>query len=492
MEMKIPAPKTNEMVWSPKLVPSCQTPVKDGMEVRFNTPGVESNQRHVMEYLLINHPLDCPICDQAGECWLQDYSLFFGAPNSRMLEPKIKNPKKDVGPYTFLYQDRCILCSRCVRFCREIAGTGELCVADRGSRCEIECFPGVPLTNKLQGNVVDICPVGSLLDKKFLMQQRAWLLTSVESVCPRCSRGCTIRIDHNLGRVWRLMPRFNPHVNHWWMCDEGRFCWDHVYDDRRVKLPRLKRGSVAGVVAWKDVPGIVRTRFDQIGRQDGGKKIGVVLSPFMGCEEAWLLTSFVRGLAPDAVLTMVPPPVVGKDEVFPVGSPRDRAKFVISAEKAPNRRGIEAVIQAAGGRSVTFDEFVAQMNGGGITAACVVDGSPDPWENAELVKAAARLEYLVVEGYLNGLLAETAAMLLPMCAWAEREGSFINDQGLLQRFQRAVPPPGGLMPDGQYLFEIAGHHGVYNAGRVRQMMADAGMKAFAATHEAPREGPYAH
>src|SRR5690606_33370599 len=165
MEMKMPDPKTKAMTWSPKLVPSCQTPVKDGMEVRFNSPAVQNNRNMVMEYYLVNHPLDCPVCDQAGECYLQDYSYMYGKPYSRAVDPKLKNPKKDIGSKTLLYQDRCVLCSRCVRFAQEVAGSGELCIVNRGNRAEIEVFPGEPLENKLQGNVVDLCPVGALLDK---------------------------------------------------------------------------------------------------------------------------------------------------------------------------------------------------------------------------------------------------------------------------------------------------------------------------------------
>src|SRR5439155_4370155 len=161
MEQKMPDPKTKELAWSPRLVPSCQTPVKDGIEVRFNTDKVRSNREHCMEYYLLNHPLDCPVCDQAGECWLQDYSYNFGHGTSRMVEAKTVNPKKDIGSKTLLYQDRCVLCSRCVRFCKEVAGTDELCIVSRGNRSEIDVFPGVPLENPLQGNVVDICPVGA-------------------------------------------------------------------------------------------------------------------------------------------------------------------------------------------------------------------------------------------------------------------------------------------------------------------------------------------
>lgn len=493
MEIKMQDPRTGDLAWSPKLTPSCQMPVKDGMEVRFNSEMVENNQRRVMEYLLLNHPLDCPVCDQAGECWLQDYSLQFGNAASRMVEPKLKNPKKDIGPHTLLYQDRCIMCTRCVRFCREIAGTGELCVVNRGHKNEIDVFPGVPLVNALQGNVVDICPVGAMLDKKFLMSQRVWLLNSVESVCPACSRGCTIRIDHNQGKVWRLKPRFNPHVNGWWMCDLGRFCWDTIYDGRRLKTPTVRRGGSVEPLSWQDIPEIARTHLGRIGQVDDGTHVGVALSPYMSCEEAWLLASFIKQLAPQAMFAILPSPRVGEDQVFPAGSPRDKAKFIISAEKAPNRVGIEKVVLAASGRHATsFEDFIVEIGSGRLTAAWVAAGAPEPWGDTELIKAAEHLEYLVVQDYLHGLLSETANLVIPMCAWAEREGSFINDQGLLQRFQRAVPPPNGLIQDGQVLFELAGHRGVYNAGRVRRMMAEAGMSEFRATHEAPAEPAHAH
>jgi len=189
MEMMMPNPKTQELSWSPKLVPSCQTPVKDGLVCRFNSEVVRKNQTACMEFFLLNHPLDCPVCDQAGECYLQDYSYKFGHPNSRMVDQKLKNPKKDIGPKTLLYQDRCVLCSRCVRFTDEISGTHELCVVNRGSRGEIDVFPGLPLDNPLQGNVVDICPVGSLLDKDFLFKRRVWELRGTDSICPGCATG---------------------------------------------------------------------------------------------------------------------------------------------------------------------------------------------------------------------------------------------------------------------------------------------------------------
>src|ERR1700728_1412372 len=173
----------------PKLVPSCQTPVRDGMIVHSRSPKAVANQKSVMEYLLINHPLDCPVCDQAGECSLQDYSYEYGRSQSRFEEDKAKKPKKDVGDNIYLYSDRCIMCSRCVRFTREVSGTCELYVDGRGYREEIDIFPGKPCNNKLAGNVVDLCPVGALLDKDFLFKQRIWLLKGAASIRPADSGG---------------------------------------------------------------------------------------------------------------------------------------------------------------------------------------------------------------------------------------------------------------------------------------------------------------
>lgn len=339
MEQKLPDPRTKELAWSPKLLPSCQTPVKDGMEVRFHSPGVASNQKHVMEYYLLNHPLDCPVCDKAGECYLQDYAEDFGNASSRMIEEKHKNPKKDIGSHTLLYQDRCVLCTRCVRFCDEVAGAGELTVVDRGHRAEIDVFPGVPLENRMQGNVVDLCPVGALLDKDFLFKQRVWLLQKTPSVCPGCSRGCTIHIDQNEAGVHRLRPRYNEKVNEWWMCDEGRFGWRYIrrFDRLTTPLARTADGTLASV-RWEELGDRIRALLAPAAAHDQGSAVAAVLSPMMSCEEAWLLGRFVRSHAPQAMLVAGLAPVVGQDETF-------RKGFTIKAEKCPNRRGVERVIE---------------------------------------------------------------------------------------------------------------------------------------------------
>ncbi len=504
MEMKMPHPKTQELGWSPKLVPSCQTPVRDALEVRFKSEAVEKSQKACMEFFLLNHPLDCPVCDQAGECLLQDYSFAFGRAESRMVDQKLVNPKKDIGPRTLLYQDRCVMCTLCVRFCQEVSGTHELCVVNRGSRVEIDAFPGLPLDNPLQGNVVDICPVGSLLDKDFLFKRRVWELRRTESVCPGCATGCSIRIDHADNAVYRLKPRYNPQVNDWWMCDEGRFGYKYVHDNARITAPVVRRGHDETTPNWENIPGIVRIRFEEHVRRYGGDKVVALLSPFMACEEAWLLIKFIRDVAPESSLAIGPIPVEGENQQFPAGGNGQAAlsrglqpartsgvKFTILNEKCPNRRGIEMVLEAAGGTTLAFEEFVERAGRGDFSAAWIVGGYPKPWVEKETAKLAKKFELLLVQDIFTNDLVAAATIILPACAWVEREGSFVNATGLVQPFERAISPPDGGRFDGQYLFELAGYEGLYGGERVRELMA-ATIPAFSEVCEAPAMPVHAH
>src|SRR3954464_11144226 len=220
----------------PILIPSCQTPVRDGMVVHSTSTKAVANQKQVMEYLLVNHPLDCPVCDQAGECYLQDYSYEYGRAESRFEEDKAKKPKKDVGLNVLLYNDRCIMCTRCVRFTREVSGQSELYVDGRGHKEEIDIFPGKPLDNQLSENVGDLCPVGALLDKDFLFKQRVWLLKQAPSISPADSGGENIFLEHNEGIVYRVKPRYNADVNQWWISDDTRYSYKAVHDESRLKI----------------------------------------------------------------------------------------------------------------------------------------------------------------------------------------------------------------------------------------------------------------
>ncbi len=483
MEMKMPDPRTKEPGWAPKLFPSCQTPVKDGMEVRFDSEFVQQNQKHTMEYYLLNHPLDCPVCDKAGECYLQDYSEKFGASTSRMIEEKHKNPKKDIGSRTLLYQDRCVLCTRCVRFCDEVAGAGELRVVDRGSRAEIDVFPGVPLENELQGNVVDLCPVGALLGKEFLFRQRVWNLRSTPSVSPADSGGASIWIDHNEHGVHRVRPRWNEKTNRYWISDEQRFDWNYIQDPKRLSTPVVRRGGESAPLRWEEVPQLVRYRFQQFAG-DGGAGCAAVLSPMMTCEEAWLLAKFVREIAPSATLALGYVPTRGADRSYPGG-------YVLRAEKCPNRRGVEAILRHFGGATCGWDEFVKSAGESKYKVAYVVGGYSDEWISKDAAAALAKVEALFVHDLLPSPLTDRAVAVLPGATWAERDGTFVNCDGVVQRFERAVPPLDGVRADGQALFELAGGGGLFRSRKVHEELG-AAVPALADVFE-PRPAPeFAH
>jgi NADH-quinone oxidoreductase subunit G len=245
----------------PKMQPSCATMVSEGMVVHTKTPQTLQNRRSVLEFLLTNHPLDCPVCDQAGECELQNFYMEHGLYDVRHNEDKTKRKKAyPIGPHIILDQERCILCTRCVRFTRDITKTFELGVIDRGHRSEIDVFPGFELNNPYSGNVADLCPVGALTDRDFRFKCRVWFLGSAQSICPGCSRGCNIDIHFNERfnpryhdqRVHRLKPRYNEEVNSFWICDAGRYAYHSIDAPNRLKVPMLKRNETFQESTWAE------------------------------------------------------------------------------------------------------------------------------------------------------------------------------------------------------------------------------------------------
>ncbi len=326
--------ETGEVSMIPKLVPGCQTPVKDGTVIVTDSEAVQESRARVEEALLIDHPIDCPICDKAGECLLQDYHFEHGQSERRADIHAFSSRRRDVGPTVTLFVDRCIMCTRCVRFTREVTGTAELMVSARGAKEEIDTFPGFPLDNKLAGNVVDLCPVGALGDKDFLYQQRVWFLKKTENVCGGCAAGCSIVTEHNQDTVYRLKPRENLHVNKWWMCDEGRYGWHHLHNATRIVEARHRDNEDPQAIEWADVLRRLPTDLTDAGR------LGVAVSPMLTVEEAWMLCSVARTIDPDAYLAVGHVPSTGADESFPGG-------FTIRGEKAPNRIGCAAQFERA-------------------------------------------------------------------------------------------------------------------------------------------------
>lgn len=494
-EVWAPNPRNdNQLEPIPRLMPTCQTPAGDGQEVYTNSPKALANQKAVMEYLLINHPLDCAICDQAGECYLQDYSYRYGRGESRFEEDKIKQPKKDLGENVYLYSDRCIMCTRCVRFTREVTETNELCVVGRGSTEQIDLFPGLALDNPMSGNVVDICPVGALLDKDFLFKQRVWFMKATPSIDGLTAGGDNIFINHNDGRIYRIKPRKNLDVNKWWISDEVRYGWKFVHSEDRLTTPsRLQYGE--------RVPATFAKAYAEVEESlttvaKGGGRIAALISPMVSCEEAYLMADYVRHWHEkpgDAILGIGPVPVAGEDQTFPPGVKEDDANaYTIRAEKAPNARGVERVLKALAGIDgkagdedvLSYDAFLAAVKD--AEAVIVTGNYPSEWVTKDLTKALAR-KFVVLIDTLPSELTRKANVVLPGATWAEKAGTFENVNHRLQAFERAILPIEGTKCEGQILTDLItlaegkslAEAPIFNAGNVRLRMAsESGLQEF--------------
>ena len=460
-----------EVEGMPKLVPSCFTPVREGMIVHSKSPKAVANQKQVMEYLLINHPLDCPVCDQSGECYLQDYSYGYGRSQSRFEEDKSKNPKKVVGEHVLLYADRCIMCTRCVRFTREVSGTGELFVNGRGHREEIDIFPGRPLDNKLSGNVVDLCPVGALLDRDFLFKQRVWLLKSTPSISPVDSGGENILLQANENVIYRVKPRHNPAVNQWWISDDTRYSYKAAFDDRRLTTATLKKHGVAEEVDYSKALDAAVTGLKKVVDEHGEGSLYAMLSPMMASEEAFLLGTYIRSLDPRATLVLGPVPQ-GEETTFT--GPTGETTFTIQGEKVPNAAGIRRVIEQLGGPSADADEFADRSTDATKTlkAGWVVGGYLSNWLPATL-PAAFTESFTVAQDILPNALTDSANVVLPAAAWAEKDGCWENFNNLIQPFAAAVTPPPGARREGDVFYKLLGKKGLYAAADVRSDMGEA-------------------
>lgn len=458
----------------PKLSPGCQTPVKDGMVIVSNSEKVLAAQKATLEYLLLNHPLDCPVCDQAGECGLQDYSYEYGRGYSRLQEPKNIKPDKDyIGDQITLFTDRCIMCTRCVRFTREISGTAEMQVISRGTHEEIDIFPGDPCNNKLAGNVVDLCPVGALCSKDFLYKQRVWWLKSKNSVCPGCSTGCSITVDQNEDVLYRLKPRENPQAQGSFMCDEGRFGWKYVHSNSRLTQPEQRTSGQTVSRDWATVQTALKTALKGAQGQ-GPSKTAFVVSPWATVEEAYLLTKFAKEISSTAKVAMGPVRVVGEDDLYPKdvhGKPMPPTKFTIRAEKCPNRLGVEAVLKQLTGDVLTFAAVLDQIGRGEVEQLYVLGGDPEGWISEADVSKLDKLKLLIVQDLLESAASGKAQFVLPGGAWAEKDGTFVNHKGLAQTIHRGLRGPDGSRQDGRILMELLGRSGLFHASTLRQEIA---------------------
>jgi len=435
----------------PKLQAGCSTLVeRDGMVVRTDTPEVVEAQKGMMEFLLINHPLDCPICDQAGECALQDYSFKHGAAYSRFkFEDKRTYPGREripLGGNVILNMNRCIQCTRCVRFTHEVAGTGELGFFNRGARTEIGTFPGKELDNHLATCVVDICPVGALTSTRFRFAERVFYLDKKPSLCTGCEVGCNITVEHRRGKIKRYKPRFNPEVNDYWMCDYGRSTFERYQRLPRLASPRLRSahvGNGAGSAApaeagaptgWKEALDAVAA-----GLRNAQGPVVFLGSGSLTVEEAWL-----AGKVADAVGTPHRPLPV---DLGPLWTIPNLKGGVAGREQAPNRRGVELAGLRPGAGSVTPEALLGGEGAAkaGAVVVCDSDFGAAAHEPA-VVERLRRAPFLVVIGWADTPLARAADVALPVATHVEKSGVFVNVQWRAQRFDAAFPPPGMVRP----------------------------------------------
>ncbi len=469
--------KDGKAVMQPRVVPACQTPAKDGTVMLTNSPTAKFAQERTLEGILLNHPLDCPVCDKAGECMLQDFTFRFGKATSRMIDEKNTPPNKDyIGDNITLFTDRCVMCSRCVRFTREISGRAELQIISRGHHSEIDIFPGDPVNNKLAGNVVDICPVGALCSKDFLYKQRVWFLKSQKSVCAGCSTGCSIVVDHNKDIVYRLRPRSNPQAQGDFMCDEGRFDYRYVNDRARIDQPLFNKDGTQTAAAWEQLIPSLRNDLKKEAKANPAG-MAAVLSPFLTVEEAYLLAKMFKDWAPKSKLYLGYVPVVGNDDLYPQdrsGKPILPTKFTIRAEKCPNRRGVEEVLRKFQGDVLSFDQAARAAEAGQVQMMYVTGGYPPrlgTWFNDGQLAALSKVPKLIVQDLFASKLSEAAAYVLPAATFAEKDGTFVNHANLAQAVRWAVRPGSIGRTDGQIFLDLLERRGLLHAETIRKELA---------------------
>ena len=442
-----------EVEKAPKLQIACNTPVAEGMVVHTNSDRAEDGRRAVLEFLLANHPLDCPVCDQSGECELQNFYMNFGRYDARFREQKVKKKKAvAVGPHVMLDQERCILCSRCVRFTDEITGTGEFGIFNRGDRAELGLAPGQVLDNPYSGNVIDVCPVGALTEQDFRFKARVWYLSSAPSVCNGCAQGCNVDVHYVLdrphlnggARVMRLKPRYNPDVNQWWMCDEGRFGF-HWIDRGRLTQVR-NRGAES---TWPQAVAAISAALAPASNGQGPspersrRSLGVIASSGLTNEELFLIRDvFQHGLGARVTAAVPAPPGYSDD-------------FLIRADKSPNTRGA-TLLGLTGPGALSVDDILDDARGGRLDALWVFGlDLAELVGDAELDALSRSVSLFIYAGTNDNRTAAVAHWVLPMAAYLEKDGSFVNCHGRVQRIGRALPPLAGSREDWAVLVDIA-------------------------------------
>jgi len=418
--------------WVPRPQICCAQDVAEGIAVRTDSPLVKECQRGVMEFLLINHPLDCPICDQAGECRLQEFSVDYGSSQSRFLENTVKKPKAvQLGPRVTLDDERCILCSRCIRFCQEIAQDDVLGFVDRGSHTVLTAHPGRSLNNNYSLNTVDICPVGALTSTDFRFKMRVWFLKETKSICTSCATGCNTVIGTREDVIYRQTPRENDHVNSCWMCDYGRLNYKYLEAEDRLLEPQIRSEGRLVPADWPTAIGQAALHLKQF----AASEIAIVASGRMTNEELWLTAQLVSSLGVKWV------------DIVPRRGRAD--KILLSKDRNPNTNGTRLILSTRSAPGAKLIAIANAVRSGEVKALVILK------ENAMhlglSVQELGRLPTLIVMNNLHNAATEKASVVLPACGFAEKRGSMVNGRGRLQRLNRATRPPGNARDDWEIL-----------------------------------------
>ncbi|MDB4875412.1 MAG: hypothetical protein JWM41_1858 [Gemmatimonadetes bacterium] len=424
----------------PKLAPSCATAVSEGQVVHVHSEKALEARKGVLEMLLINHPLDCPICDQAGECELQDYTYQEGRSEGRYRDPKRFNPVEDFGGDVMYTPNRCILCTRCVRFMDDVAHDPVLNVSERGDRAVIGKFEGQDLTHAWAGNVIDLCPVGALLSKDSLNKARAWELDRTASVCPNCSQGCNMIVETRDNMVVRLRPRPNDDVNKYFMCDHGRLNYRWMNRQDRVDVPMIRHGSALMGTDWQ-------IAIDNAASILKGKKAFVLASPMLSNEALYLLSELVKNSGGSGAYRVEQGPEAPLPGVEDLALRKDRAANVRGADLLGFARSDTPLSKlGAGDVLIVADEELAGMDA------------------VDVAKAGA---IIVIGTTLPAWARHAAAVVLPIANFVEEEGTFTNIRGRVQRFMQAKAAPGFARPSWFVLSDLLTAVGV----RTKHMLA---------------------
>src|SRR6202162_1615118 len=444
--------------WMPRPQICCAQDVTEGMGVRTNSPMVEECRKGVMEFLLINHPLDCPICDQAGECELQEFSVEYGAAGSRFLENKVKKPKAvQLGPRVTLDDERCILCSRCVRFCSEIAKDDVLGFVDRGSHTVLTAHPGKRLENNYSLNTVDLCPVGALTSSDFRFKMRVWFLKETKSFCTSCATGCNTIIGTREDVIYRQTPRENDAVNSDWMCDYGRLNFAYLESENRLLEPQIRSEGNLIAVDW---PTAIAEAALQL-KQFAGHEIGIIASGRMTNEELWLTSPLAKSLGVQWI------------DIVPRRGSSDN--ILLSKDRNPNTNGARLILRSTSEPGAKLMAIAEAVKSGQIKALMIL--KENTMHLGISVEQLARLPALIAMNVLSNEATEKATVVLPACGFAEKRGSMINGKGRLQRLNRAVRPPGNARDDWEILRDllqaVGGGDGIYSIEDVFRQMRDA-------------------